>query len=50
MGQDFKGDHLELMKDINKNMKDFVIKVFAKRMRKLEDVPSEGISCMEMPA
>ena len=28
VGQDLKGDHLELMKDIDKNMEDLIIKVF----------------------
>ena len=28
MGEDFKGNHLELVKDINQNMEDFIIEFF----------------------
>lgn len=35
MGQDLKGDHLELMKEIDEDMEDFVIEVFAQADTKM---------------
>ena len=37
MSQDFKGNHFELVKDFNKDMKDFIIEIFAEVKPKMRE-------------
>ena len=60
MSQNFKGNHFKLMKDMDKDMKDFVIEFFTQSSSenglrlveptaRREKVPSQGISSSEIP-